>query len=551
MTSPAPVSISDPDPIPAEIAAARGTRPGRLGRVLAGDLDAIVLMAMRKEPERRYASAEQLADDLRRHLAGRPVLARGDAMVYRAVKFVRRHPAATAAAVAVMLAVVAVIVGTTWGLVRARRERERDLDLAEASSRQARRAVDQFFSRVSEDRLLNQPWQQPLRKALLQDARRFYEGSLAERAGDPALGAEVARARSRLARITAETGSPAEAADQYRQAIALWDDVLGAHPGHPEYQADLAHTLNGQVAVLMRLKGRRPEALEACRRALKLIEAAAASQPTSNPLRHLMGSVLRNTAQVQFDEGRPREAIVTLGACWRSRGNWPRRIRARSMPGSPWPGRMACCRRSSRSSPTDWSRRWPPRSRPLTRSRRSPASTPSWPTRLTCWRPTWATWPSSSRWPASWTRRCKTVRRAIEVFERLDRSYPGVPNYRGGLAAAYNMISDLHRRRLEPAESIAFADKARPLLERLVAEHPEDTYARIDLARCHNNIGRMRQQSGEPAEALRSFQRAVDLLEGLPELEPRDRYSLACNLALCIPMIGAPQGRKASATPRP
>ena len=151
VTSPAPVSISDPDPIPAEIAAARGTRPGRLGRVLAGDLDAIVLMAMRKEPERRYASAEQLADDLRRHLVGRPVLARGDAMVYRAVKFVRRHPAATAAAVAVMLAVVAVIVGTTWGLVRARRERERDLDLAEASSRQApgRRSILQPRQRGS------------------------------------------------------------------------------------------------------------------------------------------------------------------------------------------------------------------------------------------------------------------------------------------------------------------------------------------------------------------------------------------------------------------
>ena len=48
-------------------------------------------MALRKEPERRYASVEQLSEDLRRHLAGRPVLARPDTLRYRAEKFVRRH----------------------------------------------------------------------------------------------------------------------------------------------------------------------------------------------------------------------------------------------------------------------------------------------------------------------------------------------------------------------------------------------------------------------------------------------------------------------------
>jgi eukaryotic-like serine/threonine-protein kinase len=136
----------------------------------------------------------------------------------------------------------------------------------------------------------------------------------------------------------------------------------------------------------------------------------------------------------------------------------------------------------------------------------------------------------------------KSDRRAIEILERLDRQYPGVLNYRGGLASTYNMMSDLHRRRLEPAESLAFAEKARPLLERLVAEHPEDTISRIDLSKSYNNIARMRQQSGEPAEALRSFRRAIDLLEGLPELDARNSYNLACNLALCIPLIGTKEG---------
>jgi TolB-like protein/Tfp pilus assembly protein PilF len=82
-------------------------------RRLAGDLDAIVLKALRKEPERRYASAEELSEDIRRHLEGLPVTARRDGLGYRASRFVRRHKAvavtalATAAAAALVAAVVA------------------------------------------------------------------------------------------------------------------------------------------------------------------------------------------------------------------------------------------------------------------------------------------------------------------------------------------------------------------------------------------------------------------------------------------------------------
>lgn len=76
----------------------------RRGRRLAGDLDNIVLMALRKEPQRRYISAEQLAEDIERHLTGLPVVARKDTFTYRAGKFVGRHRVAVAsAATAVVL----------------------------------------------------------------------------------------------------------------------------------------------------------------------------------------------------------------------------------------------------------------------------------------------------------------------------------------------------------------------------------------------------------------------------------------------------------------
>ena len=73
---------------------------------LRGDLDTIVLKALRKEPERRYRTAHELSEDLRRHLEGLPVTARADTIGYRAGKFVRRHRTAVAAAFLVSASLV-------------------------------------------------------------------------------------------------------------------------------------------------------------------------------------------------------------------------------------------------------------------------------------------------------------------------------------------------------------------------------------------------------------------------------------------------------------
>src|SRR5450755_868985 len=81
----------------------RGLSPQRLRARLSGDLDAIVAMAMRKEPDRRYPSVEALADDLNRHLLGRPVRARQGDWRYNSAKFLRRHLLAVAAVAAVIL----------------------------------------------------------------------------------------------------------------------------------------------------------------------------------------------------------------------------------------------------------------------------------------------------------------------------------------------------------------------------------------------------------------------------------------------------------------
>lgn len=86
----------------------------RVRRALQGDLDNVLLMALRKEPERRYASVEQFSEDLRNYLDGMPVRARGDSLGYRASKFMSRHKYAVTAASLGALALVAGIVTTTW-----------------------------------------------------------------------------------------------------------------------------------------------------------------------------------------------------------------------------------------------------------------------------------------------------------------------------------------------------------------------------------------------------------------------------------------------------
>ena len=88
---------------PRSVSEARSTRPRRLARRLHGDLDCIVLKALRKAPEQRYVSVEQLSEDVRRHLEGMPVQARQGGSVYRTGKFVRRHRAGVAAAMLVVL----------------------------------------------------------------------------------------------------------------------------------------------------------------------------------------------------------------------------------------------------------------------------------------------------------------------------------------------------------------------------------------------------------------------------------------------------------------
>jgi serine/threonine-protein kinase len=108
----------------AEIATSRGTTPDRLQRRLRGDLDTIVHHALKKKPRERYSSVEELAADVRRHLAHQPIEARPDSWTYRAGKFVRRNAAAVALATLAGVIAIVGIVSTRHQADEARAQRD-------------------------------------------------------------------------------------------------------------------------------------------------------------------------------------------------------------------------------------------------------------------------------------------------------------------------------------------------------------------------------------------------------------------------------------------
>ena len=138
--------LSDSGEALASIAAQRHTEPAKLAKLVRGELDWIVMKALEKDRNRRYETANGFAADVQRYLADEPVQACPPSARYRLRKFVRRNRGPVLAASVVLPALVAGIIGTTWGMVRAERARQAEAEqtaLAQANELKAREATDE------------------------------------------------------------------------------------------------------------------------------------------------------------------------------------------------------------------------------------------------------------------------------------------------------------------------------------------------------------------------------------------------------------------------
>ena len=276
--------------------------PGALppAPAMDADLDAITLMALRKEPERRYPSVGELMNDLRRHLEGRPVRARADSWRYRAGKFLRRRRGLVVAVAVVLLSVAAGVLATLHQARRAEAQRQRaERRFAEVRSLANALLFDIYGS------VENLAGATPARELIVRQGLAYLDRLATEADDDAGLRRELARAYLHMGDVQgypydANLGDLPGALASYRKALALLEGL--AAEGHADARPELliGHERLGDTLLA---SGESRAAAEEFRRAFELAEALLAEAP---------GDVARQR-MVYVDRLKAGESLLALG----------------------------------------------------------------------------------------------------------------------------------------------------------------------------------------------------------------------------------------------
>jgi len=227
---------------PASASAVRDGSPEKLTRNLRGDLDNIVMMALRKEPSRRYASAEQLATDIQRHLENLPVAASRDTFRYRTSKFVKRHKGAVTAVITIGITFICGFAATLYEARLARRQQVR----AEQRFSDVRELANSLMFDVH-DSIQDLPGSTRARKLLASRALRYLDQLSQDAAADPSLQRELATAYEKVGTVQgnpfgANLGDTQGALESYRKALSIRELRSRTEPIRVEDLVSLART---------------------------------------------------------------------------------------------------------------------------------------------------------------------------------------------------------------------------------------------------------------------------------------------------------------------
>jgi len=300
---------------PEEISGPREGSPLKLKRRLAGDLDDILLKALRKEPQRRYASVEQFAEDVRRHLEGLPVTATRGTWRYRVGKFVQRHRVGVAATVAVALTLVVGVLATVREASIARAERAR----AEKRFNDVRKLANSFLFEL-DDAIRNLPGSTPARSLLVKRALEYLDGLAAEARGDRSLQLEIASAYQKVAEVQGNPiypnlGDSKGALESSRKSLAILESLLREEPENQQVRLWLAGN-HQQISDVLSFSGDTAGAVEHSGKALNMYEglvANLASDPGFQAQRvtqtYHYANLLRSVGGLDEAEAEYRQAV--------------------------------------------------------------------------------------------------------------------------------------------------------------------------------------------------------------------------------------------------
>jgi eukaryotic-like serine/threonine-protein kinase len=448
-----------------QIAQEEPPAPRRIDPAIPRDLETIVLKAMAKEVAGRYASAQELADDLRRFLDDQPICARRPTPLEAAVRWSRRHrPLVRAAAVTAIMLKLCLIVSTLliWQAKRQteaalRRERQQR-EWAEARLDSALEAAD-GVTVLAKKFLPRDPRGEGAAWELLQQVLGFQEKLADIGVANPSARWRTAVLYGKIGDIRQELGQDGEAEHAYGKARALLERLADEFPASPIYRHHLANSLNNLGALMT--KGRRfAEAERAHMRALEIQRALAAAAPADPSIRQEMARSHGALGQVHGATGKVVEMERHLGAA----------IELQSALVSEFPAEPGF--------KLDLARTYNSLSEPL---------------RSIC----------------HFDKALELARKALALLEPLEDEQPDEPAIREQLAVSYYSLGNALKWVGQDREALQAYARAQPYLDELAEDFPSVPRYRRQRAAVHAMRGSLMIFAGETEKAERSLRLAM------------------------------------------
>jgi eukaryotic-like serine/threonine-protein kinase len=500
------------------------------------DLETICLKALEKEPEQRYPGVRAMADDLRRYLAGEPVLARPVGRVVRVWRWCRRRPAIAALIFALAVAVVGGLAAVTWQWRRveknflqaetnfARAEQERDraaanLRQSEESFLQAHEVVNEFCVRLSDNQLNALSGAQPLRRDLLEAGLKYYQQFLTRKGDDPGLRTELAGIHRRLGLINASIGKRDEARTALEQSRQILEEQT---PDSPQLQGDLGRTYLS-IGLLQLSNGHLAAALASFEEAEKRLKVASEALPAE-------GKDAADYASVLLDKGL---LCVRLGKLEEGRACYNKQIALLSQ--------LAARTNNAPSVVTDLAAGHLNLGNLQMNVGKRPEAIASFEKARALLEP--------SAQLAEASDRCKNVLATCLIalggeqhvdgqedtalstldssrvlLEKLTEANPDVLQYARNLSSCLRQSGHVFRVTRRSADALKCYSKARELAERLVRLDSASGELQNDLAKCLFDLAGLQCVTGKEADGLAHFQQSAALREKLVASEPDNLF---------------------------
>ncbi|MEZ5424675.1 MAG: protein kinase [Pyrinomonadaceae bacterium] len=277
---------------------------------LRGDLDNVILKALRKEPERRYRTVEQFASDIWNHLDGLPVSARPATFSYRTAKFIRRNKFGVAAGCLILLAILIGLIATLWQARVARAERIK----AEKRFEDVRNLANSFLFEITPE-IEKLSGSTRVKELVVKRALEYLKNLSDEAAGDARLQSELANAYEKVGGVQGNPyqnniGDIEGAKASYEKARILLEALLKNDPENPDLKRDLARVL-GSVGDVNFYGDDTEKATASYQQARQLWESVVSARPDDADARLHLGMTISELGLIEFWAGRNKKALET------------------------------------------------------------------------------------------------------------------------------------------------------------------------------------------------------------------------------------------------